>query len=66
MGRSAEGWQSVIFSLRDGEVWASRLDDRPPMLLGPHDDVVQAMGDFIRQGEFAERLLNTAARNARA
>jgi len=66
MGVSVEHGLAVIFSLREGEVWASRLDGRPPVLLGPHDQVVEAMDDFIRQGDFAERLLNKAAKDARA
>ena len=59
---------AIIFSLRDGDVWASRNDGRPPMMLGPNDEVVRAMDDFIRQAEFAQRLLNKAAkaRDARA
>ena len=52
--------------LVDDELTRGRLDDRPPMLLGPHDEVVRAMDEFIRQAEFAQRLLNKAARDARA
>ena len=68
MGMSVEEGLALIFSLKDGDVWASRLDGRPPMLLGPHDEVVQAMDDFLKQSEFAQRLLNRAAndRDARA
>ena len=66
MSMSVERGQAVIFSLREGDVWASRLDGRPPILLGPHDQVVEAMDEFIRQGDFAERLLNKAAKDARS
>jgi hypothetical protein len=65
MGTSSGEGLELIFSLRNGEVWFSRLDDRTPILLGPHDGVTAAMQDFIHQGEFAERLLNKAARDAR-
>lgn len=58
---------AVIFSFRDGEVWATRRDGAT-MMLGHHDDAIEAMQDFIRQAEFAQRLLNKAAidRAARA
>ena len=54
---------AVNFSLRDGEVWASRHDCRATMMLGRNDEVIAAMHDFIRQAEFAQRLLNKAASN---
>jgi hypothetical protein len=59
---------AVNFSLRDGEVWASRHDSRATMMLGQNDEVLEAMRDFIRQAEFAQRLLDKAAeaRAARA
>ena len=69
MGRNSgmcDGPEGVIFSLRDGDVWASRSSNHLPLILGPHDEVVEAMHDFIRQAEFAQRLLNKADRNARA
>jgi hypothetical protein len=62
MGMSVNGL-ALIFSLKDGDVWASRLDGRPPLLLGPYDEVIAAMHDFIGQADFAERLLNKAASN---
>jgi hypothetical protein len=38
------------------------------MMLGQNDEVLEAMRDFIRQAEFAQRLLDKAAeaRAARA
>jgi hypothetical protein len=54
--------EGVIFSLRDGDVWASRHASHAPVMLGQHDQVIAAMHDFIRQAEFAQRLLNRAAK----
>jgi hypothetical protein len=36
------------------------------MMLGRHDDVIEAMQDFIRQADFAQRLLNKAANDRAA
>jgi len=66
MGMRDDWGLSLIFSLKDGDVWASRLDGGPPTMLGLHDEVVQAMNEFIKQAEFAERLFDKAARNARS
>jgi len=63
---SDEQGLAVIFSLRDGDVWASRPDGHPAMLLGPHDEVVAAMDDFIRQDDFAQRLFDKAANSSRS
>jgi hypothetical protein len=46
----------IVLSLRDGEVWASWPDARPPVQLGQHDSVVHMMRNFIRQSEVAEKL----------
>ena len=53
---------AVNFSLRDGEVWASRHDSCATMMLGRDDEVLEAMRDFISQAEFAQRLLDKAAK----
>lgn len=56
----------VIFSLTDGDVWVSRHDGCPPTMIGRHDRVIEAMHDFIRQAEFAQRLMNRAAKRGDA
>ena len=60
-GMSDEQGLAVIFSLRDGDVWASRFGGCPPTMLGPHDQVIEAMHDFIGQADFAQRLFDKAA-----
>ena len=52
----------VIFSLKDGNVWVTRNDNGPSVMLGAHDDVIKGMHDFIRQAEFAQRLLSKATK----
>jgi len=47
----------IIFSLRDGEVWASWHGWPETVRLGPVADVTAMMQDFLHQGRVAERLL---------
>ena len=51
----------VIFSLRNGEVWASWHGWPETVRLGPIADVSAMMEDFLRQGEVGERLLASDA-----
>lgn len=48
----------VIFSLKDGDVWASWPDLRPPVNLGTHETVIAMMTDYIKQADVAVRLLS--------
>ena len=51
---------TVIFSQRNGEVWATRADGVPLANLGPHDVVTAMMLDYIEQTEAAKRLANAS------
>ncbi|MBT2135675.1 hypothetical protein KK137_15150 [Croceibacterium sp. LX-88] len=46
----------VIFSLKDGEVWASWPDDPGAVRLGEVAEVAAMMRDFLQQLELGERL----------
>ena len=48
-----------VFSLRKGEVWASWYEHDAEVKLGDLPEVVDMMRDFVRQTEFAERLLKS-------
>jgi len=48
-----------VFSLRAGEVWASWHERDAEVKLGDLSGVVEMMRDFVRQTEFAERLLES-------
>jgi len=52
---------SVIFSLRDGDVWINFTDNRASIQVGEHDEIAAAMRDFLLQGKIASRLLREAA-----
>jgi hypothetical protein len=52
--RAAAG--DVIFSLEEGEVWASWRGAGPPMSLGKQEQVEEMMEDFLAQGELGKRL----------
>jgi hypothetical protein len=53
----AEGRASgIVFSLDDGQAWASWYGVDAPVRLGPRDEVVQMMGDFIAQVELGKQL----------
>lgn len=47
----------VLFSLDEGEVWASWYGNGPRVLLGSREKVSGMMKDFLAQGEVAKRLL---------
>ena len=46
----------VVFSLEDGEVWASWYGRGRPVLLGSQDKVSSMMHDFLAQVEVGKRL----------
>lgn len=46
----------VVFSLEDGEVWASWYGRGRPVLLGSQDKVSSMMHDFLAQVELGKRL----------
>jgi hypothetical protein len=46
----------VVFSLRDGQAWASWYGHRAPVHLGAETDVAEMMQDFLAQLEFGKRL----------
>ena len=46
----------IIFSLRDGYVWASWLDSEASVRLGRHDVVTSMMRDFLAQDAIGQRL----------
>lgn len=47
---------NIIFSLRDGYVWASWLDSEASVRLGRHDMVTSMMRDFLAQDAIGQRL----------
>jgi len=51
---SASG--GVIFSLEEGQVWASWYGQGPPVCLGSRKKVGKMMEDFLAQEELAKRL----------
>ncbi len=50
---------SIIFSLRDGQVWASWHGWPETVRLGPVGDVAAMMQDFLGQVEVGARLLSS-------
>jgi hypothetical protein len=46
----------VIFSLDEGQVWASWYGQGPPVCLGSRKRVAKMMADFLTQEELAKRL----------
>ena len=46
----------VVFSLEDGEVWASWYGEGPPLRLGSQKRVSGMMEDFLKQEEVGRRL----------
>jgi hypothetical protein len=51
-----EGSGGVIFSMEDGQVWASWYGQGPPVCLGSQKRVGRMMEDFLAQEELARRL----------
>jgi len=48
--------KGVVFSLDGGEAWASWYGVEAPVRLGPRDQVVQMMEDFIKQVELGKKF----------
>lgn len=46
----------IVFSLEQGQVWASWYDQGPPVLLGSQKMVSGMMEDFLAQEELGKRL----------
>ena len=46
----------VVFSLEEGQAWASWYGSHSWVRLGPEDDVAEMMRDFLAQRELARRL----------
>jgi hypothetical protein len=51
-----EALGGIVFSLEQGEVWASWYGQGPPVLLGTQRKVATMMADFLRQEELGRRL----------
>jgi hypothetical protein len=51
-----EGSGGVIFSMEDGQVWASWYGQGPPVCLGSQKRVGRMMEDFLAQEELVSRL----------
>jgi len=49
---------TIIFSLREGYVWANWPDTEVYVRLGPHDVVAPMMRDFLAQDALSVRLAN--------
>ena len=54
--RSGASKGGIIFSLDEGEVWASWNGLAPPLRLGSQDRVEAMMKDFLAQGDLGRRL----------
>jgi hypothetical protein len=46
----------IIFSLENGQAWASWTGGDAPVPLGPCDEVAEMMEDFLAQVELGKRL----------
>ena len=53
---SAESESGIIFSLEKGVALASWPGTRPPVRMGPEEEVAKMMEDFLAQRELARRL----------
>jgi len=62
VGPTAVG--GVMFSLEDGQAWASWPTAGFHLRLGPQDDVAAMMKDFVAQVELAKRLTKAAQLDA--
>ena len=55
-GRSKDALSGIVFSLEDGQAWASWYGSGPAVRLGPQEEVTEMMNDFIAQIELGKRL----------
>jgi len=56
---SSDRWEpdlGIVFSLRDGFVWASWPDTEAAVRLGQHSIVASSMEDFLAQDALGARL----------
>jgi len=53
-----ESLGGIVFSLEEGQVWASWYGQGPPVLLGSQTRVSRMMKDFLAQAEVGKRLNN--------
>lgn len=51
----------VVFSLENGQVWASWYGQSAPTLIGSQRKVSEMMQDFLKQQEVADRLLGNCS-----
>ena len=58
--RPGEFSAPVVFSLEEGQAWASWYGSHSWVRLGPEDDVAEMMRDFLAQRELAKRLESSA------
>ena len=56
LSHSDESAGGVVFSMEEGQVWASWYGQGPPVCLGSQEKVGEMMGDFLAQEELAKRL----------
>ena len=56
LGHPDEASGGVIFSMEDGQVWASWYGQGPPVCLGSQKRVGKMMEDFLAQEELVSRL----------
>lgn len=56
VGHSKDAPSGIIFSLEDGQAWASWYGSGPAIRLGPQEEVTEMMHDFIAQIELGRRL----------
>ena len=54
---------SVVFSLQDGQAWASWHESHSWVRLGPEEDVAEMMEDFLAQRELGKRLANQSVKD---
>jgi hypothetical protein len=55
-----EADRGIVFSLENGNIWASWYDSGPRVRLGSNDKVAAMMEDFLAQHRVAERLSQSA------
>ena len=55
-GRGADESSEIVFSLEEGEVWASWNGHGPSLRLGSQNNVAEMMEDFLAQVEVGKRL----------
>ena len=63
LGRGAcDASGGIIFSLEEGQVWASWHGNGPPVPLGSQERVSEMMQDFLAQVEVGKRLTRNCAK----